>query len=164
MAAYPTPEVACQALGLPGFYRSYQRGLPKQELSILLRPSFHTKLAILFSELDAQTSVQVVCSPKLSDEAKLGAGTLAKLEVSFRTALAERDSLGIVLDGMRVDACWRTYDKRLILEGANPVSGTALAGFVASIITIAFDATNSDTCRGYLGDAGRYVGLTLKPQ
>jgi hypothetical protein len=94
-----------------------------------------------------------------SDVAKVSQATLTELESAFRQALAQTDRLAITIDGMGVDVFWRTFNTRLVLEGANPSSDDSVGKFVAG--KLAFDASDSTACKDSLARVAFYVGLDL---
>src|SRR5262245_1871261 len=52
-----TPDAICRSLGLGDFQTIWKRGLPMQELKVLLCPSFHPELCLVFWEENGQTQV-----------------------------------------------------------------------------------------------------------
>ena len=170
-----TPGTICRSLGLGEFQTIWKRGLPTQELKVLLCPSFHPELCLVFWEEDRQTQVRATCAqsqiwalPSLASVAtatntgSFSEPTLPQLEQTFREALVQPDRRGVVtLDGMSVHIVWRNFDSRLVVEGVNPSADDALGAFVSTAIKLAFNALSDSACRDGLANAGLYAGLKL---
>ena len=146
-----------------------------QELKMLLCPSFHPELCLVFWEEDGQTQVRATCAqsqiwalPSLAPVAtatntgSFSDPTLPQLEQAFREALAQPDKRDVVkLDGMGVHIIWRTFDRRLVVGSVNPNPDDALGTFVSTAVKLAFNALSDSACRDGLADAGLYAGLKL---
>jgi hypothetical protein len=146
-----------------------------QELKVLLCPSFHPELCLVFWEEDGQTQVRATCAqsqiwalPSLAPVAtatntgSLSDPTLSQLEHAFREALAQPDKQGVVtVDGMSVHIVWRNFDSRLVVEGVNPNVDDALGAFISTAVKLAFNALSDSACRDGLANAGLYAGLKL---
>lgn len=172
-----TPDQICRWLGLNGFRTARRHGSPPEELKVLLCPSFHPEVCLIFTEDEGQTRVRVLCAQShiwtldnpasvavAVDESAVENVALISLEQSFRGALAQPDRRGsLVLDGMGVDVIWRHYSATLAVEGANPGVEDRLGGFLRDAIKSAFDAVSSAACREGLATAAAYVGLHLSP-
>lgn len=170
-----TPEAICRALGLDGFSTGWKRGLPMQELTALLCPSFSPELHLAFWDADGQTNVRATCAESqiwglpqmatvsvVTEVSVVGDQSLAALEQEFRKSLEQSDKRGVVtLDGMTVHIAWRNFDSRVVVERANPGEGDALGRFVSALVNAAFAALNDERCRDALARAGGYVGLEL---
>ena len=169
-----TPDVISRSLGLSQFQTTWTKGLPREELKILLCPSFHPELCLIFTAAESKTNVRVVCAtsriwtlqkpgPVLAaiDEGNFSEPTLAEMELAFRQALAQWGNRGLTIDGMSVHIAWRHVTARLVVEGANPSSRDALGKFVSTAIKRTFDAITLSPCRDGLALAAGYVGLDL---
>lgn len=122
-----TPDEICRCLGLDGFRADYwTRDLPADELKVLLCPSFHPEVCLIFTEGDGEkpvavvssaeqerappaTNVQVLCAQThiwtldkaapvevAADKGIVGHLSLAQLEARFREALTQPDRRGSV--------------------------------------------------------------------
>lgn len=169
-----TPDETCQALGLESFGAPYAARAPRQQMRLLLEPSFHPELCLEFVERDGALRVTAACAAASlyaiegGDALEISAGegrakgaSLAALELDFRRALGEPDPRTTGRDGVRVSVFWRSFDSRLIVERANPTSDSALGGFVARAAALAWGAVAQPACRESLDRAGGYLGLSL---
>ncbi|MGI9410686.1 MAG: hypothetical protein ACR2OV_11470 [Hyphomicrobiaceae bacterium] len=169
-----TPDEVCQALGLPGFVTEWMPGMPRQELRVLLLPTFHPEICMEFCENEGTTMVTVTCakskispfeppSPALVDQdsGALVDTSIAELEASLRNALIEPDALTQGRDGMDINIFWRTLRAGLIVQFANSSQHPVLGAFVAQLIPQAYLAIKCSACKDSLAEAGVYVELDL---
>jgi len=164
-----TPDEICRALGLSGFCTNWTRSSPRQEMRLLLEPTFHPELCIVFAEGDRGVTAKVACArekipfdvpaptPVDEDEGIIGTTALADLEIRFRNALQTNDRLTQGRDGIRVNIFWRTFNARLIVEGAAPEPADALGRFVAQVIELASHSIRSAACKACLREASAYL-------
>lgn len=169
-----TPDGFCQALGLPGFATEWLPGVPRQELRVLLLPTFHPEVCMEFREDDGTTMVTVTCAqskispfeprsptPVDQDSGAVANTTLAELEATLRKALNEPDALTQGRDGMDINIFWRTLRAGLIVQHANSSQHPALGAFVAQLVARTYRAIKCSACKDSLAEAGVYVELEL---
>jgi hypothetical protein len=172
-----TPDSICASLGLEPFGAEWSRGAPVQQLKLLLCPSFRPETYIQFCAGEDETIVKVTAArehiwtldrPARVEtdevEVQLPRDALRRIEMAFKTGLAQPDETGsVMIDGMGVHILWRTYFTTLALNRANASRGDALTKFVAEAISIAHAGLDSREIRTALEETSVYVGLKLRP-